>query len=168
MPERATTLTAHSNHHLSFATASPSSYAASHGPESLSFLELNISRRPQRRKSVFSLVLKSDEVVKVSRAIRDVEDEESRSFFSGMSPWQLLPAQLERSFSTGLLFRGLEPKETTPSVMFARGTYMAARTKDLQSVWGLLCVWVGVRLRFQALVKGTTPVYFSSLYEMNV
>ena len=33
-----------------------------------------------------------DEVVKLSphaRAIRDVEDEELRSFFYGMSPWQV-------------------------------------------------------------------------------
>lgn len=36
--------------------------------------------------------LVQDEVVKVSphaRAIRDVEDEELRSFFYGMSPWQV-------------------------------------------------------------------------------
>lgn len=35
-----------------------------------------------------------DEVVKYSphaRAIRDVEDEELRSFFYGMSPWQVIP-----------------------------------------------------------------------------
>lgn len=40
-----------------------------------------------------------DEVVKLSphaRAIRDVEDEELRSFFYGMSPWQVKDA-LERS-----------------------------------------------------------------------
>jgi len=38
-----------------------------------------------------------DEVVKYSphaRAIRDVEDEELRSFFYGMSPWQVLKAPL--------------------------------------------------------------------------
>ncbi|KAJ0919703.1 hypothetical protein HanRHA438_Chr05g0232651 [Helianthus annuus] len=37
-----------------------------------------------------------DEVVKVSphaRAIRDVEDEELRSFFYGMSPWQVTKAR---------------------------------------------------------------------------
>lgn len=36
--------------------------------------------------------LLQDEVVKLSphaRAIRDVEDEELRSFFYGMSPWQV-------------------------------------------------------------------------------
>ncbi|XP_035846638.1 uncharacterized protein LOC110939303 isoform X1 [Helianthus annuus] len=53
-----------------------------------------------------------DEVVKVSphaRAIRDVEDEELRSFFYGMSPWQFImilqQAQLVRSYFTALLFR---------------------------------------------------------------
>jgi hypothetical protein len=38
-----------------------------------------------------------DEVVKYSphaRAIRDVEDEELRSFFYGMSPWQVLKSPL--------------------------------------------------------------------------
>jgi hypothetical protein len=37
-----------------------------------------------------------DEVVKYSphaRAIRDVEDEELRSFFYGMSPWQVCEAR---------------------------------------------------------------------------
>lgn len=37
-------------------------------------------------------LLMQDEVVKLSphaRAIRDVEDEELRSFFYGMSPWQV-------------------------------------------------------------------------------
>lgn len=41
---------------------------------------------------VVKLLLMQDEVVKLSphaRAIRDVEDEELRSFFYGMSPWQV-------------------------------------------------------------------------------
>lgn len=41
---------------------------------------------------LIELPLKQDEVVKLSphaRAIRDVEDEELRNFFYGMSPWQV-------------------------------------------------------------------------------
>ena len=40
----------------------------------------------------YELAWSQDEVVKLSphaRAIRDVEDEELRSFFYGMSPWQV-------------------------------------------------------------------------------
>lgn len=45
---------------------------------------------------LFDDKLLQDEVVKVSppaRAIRDVEDEELRSFFSGMAPWQVKTSQ---------------------------------------------------------------------------
>lgn len=44
------------------------------------------------------LLMMQDEVVKLSphaRAIRDVEDEELRGFFYGMSPWQVNDASMK-------------------------------------------------------------------------
>lgn len=49
-----------------------------------------------------------DEVVKLSphaRAIRDVEDEELRSFFYGMSPWQFMLMVAASSIGEELFYR---------------------------------------------------------------
>lgn len=54
------------------------------------------------------LFILDDEVVKVSphaRAIRDVEDEELRSFFYGMSPWQFILIVAASSVGEELFYR---------------------------------------------------------------
>ncbi|PIA39922.1 hypothetical protein AQUCO_02600399v1 [Aquilegia coerulea] len=54
------------------------------------------------------LLILDDEVVKLSphaRAIRDVEDEELRSFFYGMSPWQFILVVTASSIGEELFYR---------------------------------------------------------------
>jgi membrane protease YdiL (CAAX protease family) len=57
---------------------------------------------------LFIIINKQDEVVKYSphaRAIRDVEDEELRSFFYGMSPWQFILIVTASSIGEELFYR---------------------------------------------------------------
>ncbi|KAF6138560.1 hypothetical protein GIB67_032454 [Kingdonia uniflora] len=57
---------------------------------------------------LFILDVRADEVVKLSphaRAIRDVEDEELRSFFYGMSPWQFILVVMASSVGEELFYR---------------------------------------------------------------
>uniref|UniRef100_A0A0D3CQF7 Transmembrane protein n=1 Tax=Brassica oleracea var. oleracea TaxID=109376 RepID=A0A0D3CQF7_BRAOL len=76
-----------------------------------------------------------DEVVKLTqhaRAIRDVEDEELRRFFFGMSPWQ------------GAL-----------SDMFLRGTQLMTDSRGMASLTGVFPPFVPFSQAFAAVITAT-------------
>nr|CAB3485129.1 unnamed protein product [Digitaria exilis] len=80
------------------------------------------------------LFILDDEVVKYSphaRAIRDVEDEELRSFFYGMSPWQFMIIVTASSIGEELFYRAaIQSGIVPPLVPFAQ-TFAAVITAAL-------------------------------------
>ncbi|KAJ0831601.1 hypothetical protein HanPSC8_Chr15g0668911 [Helianthus annuus] len=76
-----------------------------------------------------------DEVVKVSphaRAIRDVEDEELRSFFYGMSPWQFMLMVAASSVGEELFYR--VAVQGAFSDVFLRSTELVKNARGMASL----------------------------------
>ncbi|KAM0843761.1 hypothetical protein ACQ4PT_057495 [Festuca glaucescens] len=83
------------------------------------------------------LFILDDEVVKYSphaRAIRDVEDEELRTFFVGMSPWQFILVVAASSVGEELFYRAAV--QGALADIFLRGT---ALMKDARGIVSLVC-----------------------------
>ncbi|XP_035840614.1 uncharacterized protein LOC110912028 isoform X2 [Helianthus annuus] len=77
----------------------------------------------------------TDEVVKVSphaRAIRDVEDEELRSFFYGMSPWQFMLMVAASSVGEELFYRVVV--QGAFSDVFLRSTELVKNARGMASL----------------------------------
>ncbi|XP_021998312.1 uncharacterized protein LOC110895325 isoform X1 [Helianthus annuus] len=82
-----------------------------------------------------SVCCTQDEVVKVSphaRAIRDVEDEELRSFFYGMSPWQFMLMVAASSVGEELFYR--VAVQGAFSDVFLRSTELVKNARGMASL----------------------------------
>lgn len=94
------------------------------------------------------LFILDDEVVKVSphaRAIRDVEDEELRSFFYGMSPWQFMLIVAASSVGEELFYRAAV--QGALADVFVRGTEFVTDARGMAAL---------VQTLYQ-LIKGVFP-----------
>ncbi|KAJ6835135.1 uncharacterized protein M6B38_124190 [Iris pallida] len=103
-----------------------------------------------------------DEVVKYSphaRAIRDVEDEELRSFFCGMSPWQFILIVIASSIGEELFYR--VAVQGSLADMFLRGTELVKDARGIASLTGMLPLFVPFAQAFAAVV---TAALTGSLY----
>ncbi|GKV10706.1 hypothetical protein SLEP1_g22031 [Rubroshorea leprosula] len=81
------------------------------------------------------LFILDDEVVKLSphaRAIRDVEDEELRSFFYGMSPWQFILIVAASSVGEELFYRAAV--QGALADIFLRGTDLLTDSRGMASL----------------------------------
>ncbi|EPS64215.1 hypothetical protein M569_10564, partial [Genlisea aurea] len=110
------------------------------------------------------LFILDDEVVKLSphaRAIRDVEDEELRSFFVGMSPWQFMLIVAASSVGEELFYRAAV--QGAVAEIFLRGNDLAADAGGMASVSGVLPPFVPFAQAFAAVV---TAALTGSLYYM--
>jgi membrane protease YdiL (CAAX protease family) len=99
------------------------------------------------------LFILDDEVVKVSppaRAIRDVEDEELRSFFYGMSPWQFVLLVAASSVGEELFYRAAV--QGALADIFLRGTDFVSDTRGLASLTGVLPPFVPFAQAFAAVI----------------
>ncbi|KAJ3681734.1 hypothetical protein LUZ60_014307 [Juncus effusus] len=108
------------------------------------------------------LFILDDEVVKYSphaRAIRDVEDEELRSFFYGMSPWQFILIITASSIGEELFYRAAV--QGSLADMFLRGTELMTDAKGIASLTGMLPVFVPFAQAFAAVI---TAALTGSLY----
>ncbi|CAN8316378.1 unnamed protein product [Cochlearia groenlandica] len=102
------------------------------------------------------LFILDDEVVKLSpqaRAIRDVEDEELRSFFFGMSPWQFILIVAASSIGEELFYR--VAVQGALSDMFLRGTQLMTDSIGMASLTGLLPPFVPFAQAFAAVITAT-------------
>ncbi|XP_021912678.1 uncharacterized protein LOC110826363 [Carica papaya] len=110
------------------------------------------------------LFILDDEVVKLSphaRAIRDVEDEELRSFFYGMSPWQFILIVAASSVGEELFYR--VAVQGALADVFLRGTDLVTDTKGMASLTGLFPPFVPFAQAFAAVI---TAALTGSLYYM--
>ncbi|XP_071737416.1 uncharacterized protein [Rutidosis leptorrhynchoides] len=108
------------------------------------------------------LFILDDEVVKVSphaRAIRDVEDEELRSFFYGMSPWQFIMIVTASSVGEELFYRAAV--QGALAEVFLRGNDLVANARGMASLTGILPPFVPFAQAFAAVI---TAVLTGSLY----
>ncbi|XP_050232167.1 uncharacterized protein LOC126680917 [Mercurialis annua] len=108
------------------------------------------------------LFILDDEVVKLSphaRAIRDVEDEELRSFFYGMSPWQFILIVLASSVGEELFYRAAV--QGALSDIFVRGTDLVTDVRGMASLTGILPPFVPFAQAFAAVI---TAALTGSLY----
>ncbi|XP_058104270.1 uncharacterized protein LOC131248182 [Magnolia sinica] len=108
------------------------------------------------------LFILDDEVVKLSphaRAIRDVEDEELRSFFYGMSPWQFILIVTASSVGEELFYRAAVQGSLTD--MFLRGTEFMKDAHGIASLSGMLPPFVPFAQAFAAVI---TAALTGSLY----
>ncbi|EEF42426.1 uncharacterized protein LOC8284604 [Ricinus communis] len=108
------------------------------------------------------LFILDDEVVKVSphaRAIRDVEDEELRSFFYGMSPWQFMLIVVASSVGEELFYRAAV--QGALADIFLRGTDLMADARGMASLTGVLPPFVPFA---QAFAAALTAALTGSLY----
>ncbi|XP_010270003.1 PREDICTED: uncharacterized protein LOC104606479 [Nelumbo nucifera] len=108
------------------------------------------------------LFILDDEVVKVSphaRAIRDVEDEELRSFFYGMSPWQFILIVAASSVGEELFYRAAV--QGALADIFLRGTDLVIDARGIASLTGVLPPFVPFAQAFAAVL---TAVLTGSLY----
>ncbi|KAK9052961.1 hypothetical protein SSX86_029591 [Deinandra increscens subsp. villosa] len=108
------------------------------------------------------LFILDDEVVKVSpyaRAIRDVEDEELRSFFYGMSPWQFILIVAASSVGEELFYRAAV--QGALSDVFLRGTELVSDARGMASLAGVLPPFVPFAQAFAAVI---TAALTGSLY----
>ncbi|XP_071705263.1 uncharacterized protein [Rutidosis leptorrhynchoides] len=108
------------------------------------------------------LFILDDEVVKVSphaRAIRDVEDEELRSFFYGMSPWQFIAIVAASSIGEELFYRAAV--QGALADVFLRGTDLATDARGMASLAGMLPPFVPFAQAFAAVI---TAALTASLY----
>ncbi|CAM8940848.1 unnamed protein product [Rhodiola kirilowii] len=110
------------------------------------------------------LFILDDEVVKFSphaRAIRDVEDEELRSFFYGMSPWQFMLIVAASSVGEELFYRAAV--QGALSDVFLRGTELMTDARGMASLTGVLPPFVPFAQAYAAVI---TAVLTGSLYYM--
>lgn len=108
------------------------------------------------------LFILDDEVVKVSphaRAIRDVEDEELRSFFYGMSPWQFIMIVAASSVGEELFYRAAV--QGALADVFLRGNDLVANAQGMASLTGVLPPFVPFAQAFAAVI---TAALTGSLY----
>uniref|UniRef100_A0A7N0TBD1 CAAX prenyl protease 2/Lysostaphin resistance protein A-like domain-containing protein n=1 Tax=Kalanchoe fedtschenkoi TaxID=63787 RepID=A0A7N0TBD1_KALFE len=110
------------------------------------------------------LFILDDEVVKFSphaRAIRDVEDEELRSFFYGMSPWQFMLIVAASSVGEELFYRAAV--QGALADIFLRGTELMTDATGMASLTGVLPPFVPFA---QAYAAAITAALTGSLYYM--
>ncbi|XP_077235295.1 uncharacterized protein LOC143877242 [Tasmannia lanceolata] len=108
------------------------------------------------------LFILDDEVVKLSpqaRAIRDVEDEELRSFFFGMSPWQFVLIVTASSVGEELFYRAAVQGALTD--VFLRSTELVKDVHGIASLTGMLPLYVPFAQAFAAVI---TAALTGSLY----
>nr|GME00039.1 uncharacterized protein LOC109153342 [Ipomoea batatas] len=110
------------------------------------------------------LFILDDEVVKLSphaRAIRDVEDEELRNFFYGMSPWQFVLIVAASSVGEELFYRAAV--QGALADIFLRSTDLVTDARGMASMTGVLPPFVPFAQAFAAVV---TAALTGSLYYM--
>ncbi|GLT81247.1 hypothetical protein SLA2020_526410 [Shorea laevis] len=98
------------------------------------------------------LFILDDEVVKLSphaRAIRDVEDEELRSFFYGMSPWQFILIVAASSVGEELFYRAAV--QGALADIFLKGTNLLTDSQGMASLTGMLPPFVPFAQAFAAV-----------------
>lgn len=108
------------------------------------------------------LFILDDEVVKVSphaRAIRDVEDEELRSFFYGMSPWQFILVVAASSVGEELFYR--VAVQGALADIFLRSTDLVTDARGMAALTGVLPPFVPFAQAFAAVI---TAALTGSLY----
>lgn len=108
------------------------------------------------------LFILDDEVVKVSphaRAIRDVEDEELRSFFYGMSPWQFILIVAASSIGEELFYRAAV--QGALADVFLRGNDLVTNVHGMAALTGILPPFVPFAQAFAAVI---TAALTGSLY----
>ncbi|KAL0546659.1 hypothetical protein IC582_016571 [Cucumis melo] len=108
------------------------------------------------------LFILDDEVVKLSphaRAIRDVEDEELRSFFYGMSPWQFILIVAASSVGEELFYRAAV--QGALADIFLRSPDIGADVQGMASLTGVLPPFVPFAQGFAAFI---TAALTGSLY----
>ncbi|EXB99747.1 hypothetical protein L484_023278 [Morus notabilis] len=108
------------------------------------------------------LFILDDEVVKLSphaRAIRDVEDEELRSFFYGMSAWQFILVVAASSVGEELFYRAAV--QGALAEIFLRGTDLVSDARGMASLTGVLPPFVPFAQAFAAVI---TAALTGSLY----
>lgn len=108
------------------------------------------------------LFILDDEVVKVSphaRAIRDVEDEELRSFFYGMSPWQFILIVAASSVGEELFYR--VAIQGALANVFLRSTELVTDARGMAALAGVLPPLVPFAHAFAAVI---TAALTGSLY----
>ncbi|KAJ8552704.1 hypothetical protein K7X08_020097 [Anisodus acutangulus] len=99
------------------------------------------------------LFILDDEVVKLSphaRAIRDVEDEELRNFFYGMSPWQFILIVAASSVGEELFYRSAVKGALAD--IFLRSTDLAIDVRGMASLTGVLPPYVPFAQAFAAVI----------------
>ncbi|KAI3453416.1 hypothetical protein Pfo_010079 [Paulownia fortunei] len=110
------------------------------------------------------LFILDDEVVKLSpyaRAIRDVEDEELRSFFYGMSPWQFMLIVAASSVGEELFYRAAV--QGAVAEIFLKSSDLVADARGMASLAGVLPPFVPFAQAFAAVI---TAALTGSLYYM--
>ncbi|XP_009616003.1 uncharacterized protein [Nicotiana tomentosiformis] len=110
------------------------------------------------------LFILDDEVVKLSphaRAIRDVEDEELRNFFYGMSPWQFILIVAASSVGEELFYRAAV--QGALADIFLRGSGFVTDARGMASLTGVLPPYVPFAQAFAAVI---TAALTGSLYYM--
>ncbi|KAL3619401.1 hypothetical protein CASFOL_036971 [Castilleja foliolosa] len=110
------------------------------------------------------LFILDDEVVKLSphaRAIRDVEDEELRSFFYGMSPWQFMLIVAASSVGEELFYRAAV--QGAVAEIFLKSSDLVADARGMVSLAGVLPPIVPFAQAFAAAI---TAALTGSLYYM--
>ncbi|KAK8946108.1 hypothetical protein KSP40_PGU002003 [Platanthera guangdongensis] len=108
------------------------------------------------------LFILDDEVVKYSphaRAIRDAEDEELRSFFYGMSPWQFILIVTASSIGEEIFYRAAV--QGGLSDIFLRSTELLKDARGIASLTGVLPPLVPFAQAFAAAI---TAALTGSLY----
>lgn len=108
------------------------------------------------------LFILDDEVVKYSphaRAIRDVEDEELRTFFVGMSPWQFILIVTASSIGEELFYRAAV--QGALADIFLRGTELMKDARGIVSLSGMVPPFVPFAQTFAAAI---TAALTGSLY----
>lgn len=108
------------------------------------------------------LFILDDEVVKLSphaRAIRDVEDEELRSFFYGMSPWQFILIVAASSVGEELFYRAAV--QGALADIFLRSSDFATDARGMAALAGVLPPFVPFAQAFAAVI---TAALTGSLY----
>ncbi|XP_042025657.1 uncharacterized protein LOC121772577 [Salvia splendens] len=110
------------------------------------------------------LFILDDEVVKLSphaRAIRDVEDEELRGFFYGMSPWQFMLIVAASSVGEELFYRAAV--QGAVAEIFLKSGDLISNARGMASLAGVLPPFVPFAQAFAAVI---TAALTGSLYYM--
>ncbi|CAN4077250.1 unnamed protein product [Withania somnifera] len=110
------------------------------------------------------LFILDDEVVKLSphaRAIRDVEDEELRNFFYGMSPWQFFLIVAASSVGEELFYRAAV--QGALADIFLRSSDLVTEARGMAALTGVLPPYVPFAQAFAAVI---TAALTGSLYYM--